>query len=90
MEFRLFTCRHCGYEAYYVEAMLKHIAESHKKPELTSQREVYAVKFGSSPRTWGTHPTTRGICREILRRLPLMSYSAASMAIDSAMETPNV
>lgn len=30
-------------------------------------------------------PATRETCRELLRRLPLMSYSAASAAIDAAM-----
>lgn len=34
-------------------------------------------------------PETRDKCRDILKRLPLMSYSAASSAIDNAMETPN-
>ena len=32
MEFHLYTCRHCGYEAYYLEAMLQHHAEHHPKP----------------------------------------------------------
>lgn len=33
MEFHLYTCRHCGFEAYYLEAMLKHQAEQHPKSE---------------------------------------------------------
>lgn len=32
MEFHLYTCRHCGFEAYYLEAMLRHQAEHHPKP----------------------------------------------------------
>ncbi len=32
MEFHLYTCRHCGFEAYYLEAMLKHQAAQHPKP----------------------------------------------------------
>lgn len=33
MMYEIFTCRHCGYEAYYLEAMLRHQAEHHPKPE---------------------------------------------------------
>ncbi len=33
MMYEIFTCRHCGFEAYYLEAMLKHQAEHHPKPE---------------------------------------------------------
>ena len=32
MEFHLYTCRHCSFEAYYLDAMLKHQAEHHPKP----------------------------------------------------------
>ncbi len=39
MEFHLYTCRHCGYEAYYLEAMLRHQAEKHPKP-VTANAEV--------------------------------------------------
>lgn len=33
MMYEIYTCRHCGFEAYYLEAMLKHQAECHPKPE---------------------------------------------------------
>ena len=41
MEFHLYTCRHCGFEAYYLEAMLKHQAAQHPKPV---QANVGAVR----------------------------------------------
>lgn len=29
MEFRIFKCKHCGREEYYLEAMLMHLQEKH-------------------------------------------------------------
>ena len=37
MMYEIFTCRHCGFEAYYLEAMLKHQAEHHPKPETANE-----------------------------------------------------
>ena len=38
MMYEIFTCRHCRYEAYYLEAMLKHQAEHHPKPETANAK----------------------------------------------------
>ena len=38
MMYEIFTCRHCGYEAYYLEAMLKHQVEHHPKPETANDK----------------------------------------------------
>jgi hypothetical protein len=75
-----------------MSALTAHIMNHHGDDRLAA--EVGKLEEDAARYRWLTEdhadPTTRGICREILRRLPLMSYSAASMAIDSAMETPNV
>lgn len=39
MEFHLYKCRHCGFEAYYLESMLRHQAEHYQKP-VTANTEV--------------------------------------------------
>ena len=36
MMYEIYTCRHCGFEAYYLEAMLKHQADFHPKPVTTN------------------------------------------------------
>lgn len=36
MMYEIFTCRHCGFEAAYLEAMLKHQAEHHQKPAMAN------------------------------------------------------
>ncbi len=48
MMYEIYTCRHCGFEAYYLEAMLKHQAEHHPKPE-TANVELRGGPAVSSP-----------------------------------------
>lgn len=59
MMYEIFTCRHCGFEAYYLEAMLKHQAEHHPKPE-TANAELCGGPSGPSERAPGSALTDQG------------------------------
>jgi hypothetical protein len=50
MEFHLYTCRHCGFEAYYLEAMLRHQAEHHPTPVTANAKVTGSPALSASPR----------------------------------------
>jgi hypothetical protein len=71
MMYEIYTCRHCGFEAYYLEAMLKHQAESHPKLELMANDRVEGRDAASSRRApWNDWFGVFSPCRQnrLLRR----------------------